>query len=420
MTMPPVSGSFSRRRFLAAGLCGCAFCWGGQALARAAPATLQPLIGPGYRPVDADERGMWQLCERLEEEIATSTLLMNTPDLHRYTTGVVERLIGEQARDLRVYLVHEPSFNAAMFPNGMMLVHSGFLARARSEAQFAAVLGHEAGHYVRRHSVSRWRELRAKAGLIAFVSAGAAVAAGVTASRGRNPQSWIDIANAINLLLVLSVLSFSRGNEREADLYGFTLLTDAGYAPEAAGQVWQQLIEERKASAAERGKRYRDPARSSLSTHPPSDERMKKLGAAAQGVRTSAGERDYSDGRDRWRAAIAPYRPLLLEEQVKLNDPGASLYLIRSLAQDGWTGALRYAEGEVFRLRDQSGDTERAAAAFAAAVQFEDAPAEAWRAHGYARLKAGRGEEGRMALARYLELRPGASDAGIVRFSMSQ
>ena len=412
------SSSLSRRRLLAAGLCGCALCWGGQALARAGAGSLQPLVGPGYRPVDADERGLWQLCERLEEEISTSTLRMNTPDLHRYATGVVERLIGEQAGDLRVYLVHEPSFNAAMFPNGMMLVHSGLLARVRSEAQLAAVLGHEAGHYARKHTLGRWRDLRAKTGLIAFVSAGASVAVGVAAATGGNPRSWIDLANAINSLLVLSVFSFSRGNEREADLYGLRLLTDARYAPDAAAQVWRQLIEERKASAAQRRKRYRDPSRSSVSSHPPSDERMRTLEAAAGSLRADAG--GYGDGRERWQSAIAPYRAALLEEQVKLNDPGASLYLIGSLAQDGWSGPLRYAEGEVYRLRDHPGDRDRAAAAFAGAVQFEDAPPEAWRAHGYARLKAGQGEEGRMALARYLELKPDAKDAAMVRFSMSQ
>ncbi len=412
----------SRRRLLAAGLCGCTLCWGGQTLARAvpgtAPAALTPLVGPGYQPVDADEKGMWHLFERLEEEISSSNLQMKMPGLQAYTQEVVERLLGEQARDLRIYLLHEPNFNAAMAPNGMMLLNSGFFARVRNEAQFAAVLGHEAGHFARRHSVSGWRDRKAKTGFMAFVSAGTAVVAGATAASGGNPYSWVDLANSINSMLVLSIFSFSRGQESEADMYGLKLLADAGYAPNAAGQVWRQLIEERKASAAERGKRYRDPARSSMSTHPPSDERMMSLEAAAETLRVAA--EGYGDGLERWRREIAPYRSALLEEQVKLNDPGASLYLIRSLAQDGWSGALHYFEGEVYRLRDAPGDAALAAKAYTAAVEFEDAPPEAWRAHGYAQLKAGQGEDGRRALARYLDLRPEAKDAAMVRFAMAQ
>ena len=42
----------------------------------------------------------------------------------------------------------------------------------------------------------------------------------------------------------------------------------------------------------------------------------------------------------------------------------------------------------------------RAAQGYATAVQLPDAPAEAWRAHGYALLKAGRRDEGKQALGR--------------------
>ena len=87
---------------------------------------------------------------------------------------------------------------------------------------------------------------------------------------------------------------------------------------------------------------------------------------------------------------------MLLDEQIKLNDPGASLYLVKSLAEDGWNGLLRYNEGEVYRLRGEAGDHEKAAEAYAAATAFTDAPPEAWRAHGYALLKARKVDDGRM------------------------
>src|SRR5262249_39643090 len=115
-----------------------------------------------------------------------------------------------------------------------------------------------------------------------------------------------------------------------------------------------------------------------------------------------------------------PLRPMLLEEQVKLNDPGASLYLINALAQDGWDGELRYYQGEVYRLRADAGDDVLANGAYAAAVEAPNAPPAAFRAHGYALLRAGQPDEGRRALARYLELAPQAPDAEMVRDSLQQ
>ena len=407
----------SRRHFLI-GMTGCACCLAPAAGARVLPTNIQPLIGADYQPVDADERGIWQSCERIEETLQVSDRQLRSAELQKYTVGVVERLLGRPVPDLRVYLMHEASFNAAMFPNGMMLVHTGFMVRARNEAQFAAVLGHEAGHYFRKHTLQQYRSVRAKAALGTVLAMGAGAAA-YGGTPGAYDYSWFQLANGINLALMLSVFQFSRTMEAEADAYGITLMSRAGYQPHAAAQVWRQLIDERKQSAQQRKKRYNDHSDSIVSTHPPSDERMRDLADTAEHLRAQGSEASF-DGTAQWRATLAPFMPALLDEQIKRNDPGASLYLIQSLAQDGWTGLLHYHEGEVFRLRGAPADAALAARAYAAAVQLPDAPPEAWRAHGYALLKAGQQGEGREALTRYLQLKPDASDAGMVRFSLAQ
>jgi predicted Zn-dependent protease len=406
----------SRRQAVMGGLAGCL---GGAAQAkRLPPASMQPLIGAGYGPRDADEKGLWQDFERLERETARSPLLVQAPAFRAYIMDVVTRLIGERARDVRAYLVRDPDFNASMAPNGMLVVHTGLLIRMRTEAQFAAVLGHEAGHYLRRHSLEGWRDQRRKSGAIAFISAGATVAAGATAMAGGNPRGWIDLANSVNQSLALSLFSFSREHEREADAFGLRLIDEAGYPPAAASEVWRQLIQERRASAVARDKRYRDAAETATSTHPPSMDRMVELDLSAQDLEAAAPDRPRDDRRAVWRTALAPLRPQLLDELVKQNDPGASLYLIEAQAADGWDGVLRFHQGEAYRLRDGLGDATRAADAYAAAVALPDAPAEAWRQHGYALFKVGRREDGRAALARYLGLRPDAGDAAMFRFAM--
>jgi predicted Zn-dependent protease len=379
---------------------------------------LEPLVWPGYEPVDTDERGIWQSCERIEESIQTSNRLFRSAEVQKYTLGVVERLLGRPPSELRVYLMHDASFNAAMFPNGMMIVNTGFMVRARNEAQYAAVLGHEAGHYFRKHTLQQYRSVRSKAAVGAVISVAAGIAAGAGGG-GTYDASWIDVANGINLALVLSVFRYSREMEEEADAYGISLMSRSGYRPYAAAEVWKQLIDERKQSAEQRKKRYNDRSDSIVSTHPPSDARMTDLADTAEHLRDQGSEAHF-DGRDAWLAVMGPHMATLVDEQVKRNDPGASLYLVNSLAQDGWTGQLHYHEGEIYRMRGAADDGARAATAYAASVQLPDAPPEAWRAHGYALLKSGKADEARQALNKYLELNPAATDANMVRFTLAQ
>ena len=129
---------------------------------------------------------------------------------------------------------------------------------------------------------------------------------------------------------------------------------------------------------------------------------------------TDAGK-SYDSGRERYLSTIGPIRAMLLDDQVKLNDPGASQYLIETLAQDGWNGLLRYYEAEIWRLRNRRGDDLRAAQGYAASVAYPDAPADAWRWHGIALMKAGRMAEAKQAFARYLTMKPDAPDAAWVR-----
>ena len=70
--------SASRRHFLL-GLGGCACCMSRPAAAEILPTDLEPLVGPDYRPVDADERGIWQSCERIEEAIQASDRRLRSP-----------------------------------------------------------------------------------------------------------------------------------------------------------------------------------------------------------------------------------------------------------------------------------------------------------------------------------------------------
>ena len=125
--------------------------------------------------------------------------------------------------------------------------------------------------------------------------------------------------------------------------------------------------------------------------------------------------RTYDDHKARYLDRLAAIRPTLLDDQVKLNDPGASQYIINRLAQDGWNGLLRFYEAEIWRLRNRAGDDARAAQGYAASVLYPDAPADAWRWHGIMLQKQGRPAEAKAAFIRYLALAPDAPDAPFIR-----
>ena len=406
----------SRRGFLSGSLCGCLACASPVAVAKVLAASQQPTIGPGYAPVEQDERGLWLACREFEEKLARSDLLLDAPDLVAYSQGVMQRLLGAAADDLRIYIVRDPDLNASMFPTGMLLVHTGLLARLDSEAQYASVLGHEAGHYFLRHGIDRYRELRDKSAIATVASLGLGA---FVPGTGMVAYSWVGMVGAINSVVLFSIFGFARDQEADADAYGIALMDAAGYRTAAAAEVWRQYMEERTASAALRDSKFPF-STADASTHPPSDQRILDLAETAMSLEIQSGSADSFDGDVEWHRAIEPHLQMLLYEQVKLNDPGASLTIIERHSRSGWNGVLRYCEGEVYRLRGAPGDEARAASAYAAAVGYPDAPADAWRAHGYALRRTGRIDEGNQALAHYLSMSPNARDAAMVRFTIGK
>jgi predicted Zn-dependent protease len=396
----------SRRSLLVGGGVGAATLTTGVAQARIRPADMQPLIGPGFRPTDQDEIGLWQQMDRVEEEVAGSNLLIKDPALIAYLQTLIGKVGGPAAKDMRIYLARIPEFNAVMFPSGFTVIFSGLLLRARNEAQLSGVIAHESAHFLRRHMIRMWRDMKRKSDIFALGAMVAGVAGGAT---GVNTG---DLTQLAQLGTMLSLFRYNRVMEAESDAMGARLMAEAGYPAAEAANVWQQLIGEANASARHRRKR-RERGYDLFATHPAPEARMADLRASAAEVTVPG--RVYDNGRQRYLQAIAPIRQMLLDDQVKLNDPGASQYLIETLALDGWNGLLRYYEAEVWRLRNRRGDDMRAAQGYSVATAYPDAPAEAWRWHGLTLMKQGRAAEARTALSRYLKMQPNAADAPFIR-----
>ena len=357
-------------------------------------------LAPGYRPpADSDEKGLWSLMDRAERRFKTSRFVVREPTLNTYLHDVVCRLGKDYCEDLRIYIIRTPYFNASMAPNGMMQVWTGLLLRCKDEAQLAAILGHEMGHYLRRHTVERWRDMRDKSALGAVLGLGLAVAG------AGNARVLTDLA------LGASMFAFSRDQEREADEIGLELMVKAGYTPLGAPEVWEQLIAEAKAGTAERTSSFL------FATHPETEERLETLREKSKQADSKSGQR----GRDRYDAGLAQVRNQLVHDELALRQYGRSEVVFqRLLAQTPDDGLLWFAKGEIYRLRDGEGDAERALDAYNTAIGTTGAPPETYRSIVLVELKRGERQEAEKAFARYLELRPEASDAGGLRMILKQ
>lgn len=350
----------------------------------------------GYRPpLDTDEAGLWMRMDSLEKSLKSSGLLVRDPELNNYIHGIVCRVAGTHCADIRVYVVRIPEFNASMAPNGVMQVWTGLLLRAENEAQVAYIIGHELGHYLRRHSLQMWRDLRQKSSLFAYFNL-LTLVVGV-------PGYVHDITQ---LATLGSLFKFSRDSEREADQLGFELTTVAGYDPREAGKLWEALLKERDAA--------KDPTPwVFFSTHPPTKERIATLNRLAD---------EFADkhkpeiiGKEPYLATVGPWRGMLLRDELQQRQFARSQVLLdRLLGGNTRPGEFYYFQGELHRLRGEEGNEEQAKAAYHKALQYEDVPTEAYRELGLLYLKSGQNEQAQTFLRRYIQLKPQAEDRAMI------
>jgi len=375
-----------RRRLLQAGCAGC-LALAGLVRAEDMP-TWQP--PPRFTRPDpaSDEGGLWAQMDRAEANLRRSPFRLRDAALERTVQQIACRLGEAHCPDIRVYLVHTPYFNASMAPNGMMQVWSGLMLRTDNEAQLAAVLGHEIGHYLQRHSLERLRDAKSRSAFGQF--AGMFGAIGLIAQFGA----------------IAGMYAYSRDQESEADRIGALLMHRAGYDVAEAAKVWSNLLLEVQA-------RPNGSSSSPLfATHPPTEDRETALHElAARYAGGASGEAD-------WLRSISTFLPTWLNDEIKRGQHEESIaFLTRAIARPAGKAEYLFARGEVYRLRARSGDSDQQSALddFRAAIAAGNEPPETYRGLGMIYRARKEPAAAQASFARYLELAPKAPDAAMVR-----
>ena len=221
------------------------------------------------------------------------------PELTAYVQSVGNKLAAVSDRKLpyEFVVLNDSVPNAWAMPGGKIAFNRGLLYELNSEAELAAVLGHEITHAAARHGAKGMER--------GIFLQGAIVAVGLS-SRDSNYTNLIVGGSQLGAQLIST--KYGRDNESEADLYGMEYMKRAGYDPQAAvtlQETFVHLSADKKSSFIE----------GLFASHPPSQIRvdankvtLARLGAGGDWGReiyaqktaklksTQAAYKDYDDG----------------------------------------------------------------------------------------------------------------------------
>lgn len=195
------------------------------------------------------------------------------PELTAYVQSIGQKLAAVSDRQLpyEFVVLNDSVPNAWAMPGGKIAFNRGLLYELNSEAELAAVMGHELVHAAARHGAKSMER--------GVLLQGAMIAVGIGAQNS-------DYANLIvggaQLGAQLASSKYGRDAESESDYYGMLYMKKAGYDPAAAVTLQETFLR----LSADRKSNFIDGL---FASHPPSEKRvadnketLKKIGAGGE------------------------------------------------------------------------------------------------------------------------------------------
>jgi beta-barrel assembly-enhancing protease len=144
--------------------------------------------------------------------------------------------------------------NAFALPGGPIFITEGLLRLLKTEGEVAAVLGHEIGHVLARHSAEHLAKQRLTQGLVGAVAVG-------SGDYGATQVAQV-VGSMVNM-------KYGRDDELESDALGVRIMAESGFDPRAMLRVMEVLA---KASTGARQPEF-------VSTHPNPANRTERIQA---------------------------------------------------------------------------------------------------------------------------------------------
>jgi len=365
--------------------------------------TSLPPVTEDFRLED-DEKRLWQQSKDEQTALNNSGLVYRDNELEEYLNKIARKLQPPEILrriPFRIMIIKNPYLNAFAFPNGVIYVHTGILARMDNEAQLATLLAHEMTHSTHRHALRAFRNRKNKAVHLATIQEG-----------------HIGSDGAVDLLALLgltgcmaAVTGYSQDLETEADMVGFGLVVRAGYDPREAPKLFEHLIKE----LAE--KKIREPF--FFGTHPKLRDRIENYKSLL-----TTRYQEKKPGIKNTEVFLAKVHKAILDNAF-LDLKAGRFYT----AQRGAEKYLNikpndprayYLLGEISRQRKKGNDTDRAKAYYTKALSIEPSYPDPFRAIGLLYYKEGKKTLAKVSFESYLSLSPHAPDKAYINQYLAQ
>jgi len=208
-------------------------------------------------------------------------LLPESDPLSQYVNSVGQRVAAVSDRPelfYRFYVVDDKTINAFALAGGYIYIHRGLLAHLNSEAELAAVLGHEIGHVTARHLVKRYTQAQAyNIGMTAAI-----IGFGLPAETG----------NLTDLVAFAMIQGYGRDAELQSDELSLKYISRAGYDAKATIALLETLkrlddldTREKSDTSGEKVEKYHG----AFSSHPEDRVRIEQAVAKYASLQTNGG-----------------------------------------------------------------------------------------------------------------------------------
>ena len=365
----------------------------------AACATPPPITVDEALTAGKEEKLLWRLALEEQQVINSSGWLYRNAELETYLNEVAAKLkTVADSPDISfdIKIINDPHLNAFAFPNGVIYVHTGVLARMENEAQLAALLAHEMTHCTHRHSLRVLKSIKDRPGYMAAVQ-----------------KSIEKVAMAQELAQFLgvngsrtAVTGYTREFETEADRVGLDLMAQAGYDPRQALNLFEHLRQEIEIEGV------KEPF--FFGTHPSVQQRIEN---ASLWLAT-----EYS-GKDAGLINSEIFRSRLDElvlDNARLDLRIGRFYIAQSsvekyLRRNPDDAGAHYLLGEIFRQQGRQDDTEKAIKQYKKAIVLDPSFPAPHKAMGLMHYEEGERRLAQKFFETCLLLSPNAPDKAYIQ-----